>query len=73
MREVKKKEWQILREKKKNRGEKRKREGEKEEYETGTGKRRCEGFVSVEAFEIFSQGGDLGDLFWKDPLEEFEN
>ena len=41
------------------RGEKRKREEENEENETGTVRRRCEGFVSVEAFEIFSQGRDL--------------
>ena len=37
-------------------GEKRKREEEKEKNEMRTVKRRCEGFVSVEAFEIFSQG-----------------
>ena len=37
-------------------GEKRKREEETEENETVTVKRRCEGFVSVEAFEILSQG-----------------
>ena len=35
---------------------KRNREEEKEENETETGKRRCEGFVSGETFEIFSQG-----------------
>ena len=40
---------------KKKRGEKRRREGEKEENETETLKRRCEGFVSVEAFEVFSE------------------
>ena len=34
-------------------GEKREREEEKEENETVTVKRRCDGFVSVEAFEIF--------------------
>ena len=53
-----------------------KREEEKEENETGTVKRRCEGFVSLDAFEILSQMGDLescGDLSWKDFLEEFEN
>ena len=33
-------------------GEKRKRKEEKEENETGTVKKRCEGLVSVEAFEI---------------------
>ena len=36
------------------RGEKRKREGETEENKTERVKRRCDGFVSVEAFEIFS-------------------
>ena len=36
-------------------GEKRKREEEKEENETVTVKRRCEGFVSVEAFEFLSK------------------
>ena len=57
-------------------GEKRKREEEKEENETGTVKRRCEGCVSVEAFEIFSQGGDsesCGDLSWVDLLEKRED
>ena len=37
-----------------------------------TGK-RCDGFVSVEAFEIFSQVGDLescGDISWEDLLVE---
>ena len=38
------------------RGEKRKREGEKEENETVTVKRTCEGFASVEAFDIFVKG-----------------
>ena len=42
--------------KKEEKGEKRKREEEKEESDTGTGKRRCEDFVSVEAFDIFGQG-----------------
>ena len=37
-------------------GEKRKREVEKEENEPETVKRRCEGFVSVEAYEICGQG-----------------
>ena len=48
--------------------EKREREEEKEENETVTVKRRCEGLVSVEAFEIFSQGRDVesfGDLSWE--------
>ena len=53
--------------KEEERVEKRKREDEKEENETPTVKRRCEGIVSVEAFEIYSQGGDVescGDLSW---------
>ena len=33
-----------------------KREEEKEESDTGTGKKRCEDFVSVEVFDIFGQG-----------------
>ena len=72
MREVKKKEGHKLR-KKEEKGEKRKREEEKEEYEAVTVKRRCEGFVSVEPFEIFSLGRDLescGDLSWDDLLGE---
>ena len=54
-------------------GEKRKREEENEENQTVTVKRRSEGFVSVEAFEFFSQGGDLeicGDLSWRDLCEK---
>ena len=43
------------------------REGEKEENETGTDKRRCEGFVSVEAVEI------CGDLSWEDVSDEPED
>ena len=57
-------------------GEQTKREAEKEENKTGTVKRRCEGFVSVEAFEIFSQGRDLescDDLSWEDPLEKHKD
>ena len=38
------------------RGEKRKREEEKEENNTERVKRRCDGCVSVEAFEISSRG-----------------
>ena len=51
----------------KERGAKRKREVEKEENKTESVKRRCDGSVSVEAFEIFSQGRDLescGGLSW---------
>ena len=46
-------------EKEEERSEKREREGEKEEDETETVKRRCEGFVSVEALENFCQERDL--------------
>ena len=56
------------------RGEKRRRNGEKEN-ETEIVKRRCEGFVSVEAFEIFIQVGDLescGDLSCEDLLDKPE-
>ena len=56
----------VSNENEEERSEKRRREGEKEENETATAKRRCEGFVSVEAFAIFSQGRDLescGDIF----------
>ena len=41
---------------KEERSEKRRREGKKEENEARSVKRRCVGCVSVEAFEIFSQG-----------------
>ena len=37
------------------RGEKRKRQEEKGENKTGRVQRRCDGLVSVEALEIFSQ------------------
>ena len=56
--------------------EKRKSKEEKEENETVTVKRRCEGFVSVEAFEIFSPWGDSennGGLSWEDPLEKLDD
>ena len=58
------------------RGEKRRREGKKEENDTGTVKRRCGGFVSVESFAIFSQGRDVescGDLSWEDLLDKSED
>ena len=44
-----KKEIDVVREYIRKTGEKRKREN-------GTGERRCEDFVSVEAFETFGQG-----------------
>ena len=62
--------------KEEEKGEKRKREEEKEENETATGKRRCDGFVSVAAFEVLSQGRDLencGHISWEDLLEEPED
>ena len=43
-----------MRRMKKERGQKRTREEEKEENKTGGVERRCEGFVSVEAFLNFS-------------------
>ena len=51
---------------------KRKREEEKEENETEKVKRRCDGFVSVEPFEIFSQGEDLESCggSWEDLVEK---
>ena len=70
MSKVKKKVKLKLRERKKKKGETRRREEEKEEIETETGKRRCEGFVSVEPFEFFSQGRDsesCGDVSWEHP------
>ena len=77
MREVKKKGRQEPRRMKKKRERKeKKREEEKEENEKETVKRKCEGLVSVEAFEIISQGRDLesfGDLSWNDPLEKPED
>ena len=57
MRKVKKKEAEAEG-KGEEKGEKRKSNEEKEENETVTVKRRCEGFVSVEAFEIPSHGRD---------------
>ena len=53
-----------------------KREEEREEIETTTVRRRCEGFVSVEAFEIFSQREDVescGGFSWEHLLEEPED
>ena len=71
-RERSKEERQAKAEKWRRKGEKRTRE---EEDETETVKRRSEGCVSVEAFEICSQGKDLecyGALPWRDPLEELD-
>ena len=52
---------------KEKRVEEKKRKGEKEENETVTVERRCVGFVSAEAFDIFSQGEGLescGGFSW---------
>ena len=41
-----------------------------------TVKRRCGGFVSVEAFNIFEHGGDVescGDLSWEDLLSDCQS
>ena len=60
--------------KEEQKGQKRKSEEEKEN-ETETVKRRCEGLVSVEAFDIFGQGRDVesvGDLSWEDPLQKLD-
>ena len=46
----------VSNENEEERGEKCRREGKKDENGTVTAKRRCEGFVSVEAFESFCQG-----------------
>ena len=76
MREEQKKEKLKLRENEKKREKRGKEKRRKKENETVTGKRRCVGFVSVEAFEIFSQGEDLvscGDISWEDLLEEPED
>ena len=62
--------------KEEEKGEKRKREEEKEENETVTVERRCEVFVSVEAFEILIQRGDsesCGDVSWERLMEEPED
>ena len=61
---------------KEERGKKRRREEEKEVNETESAKRRCVGFVSVEAFDIFSQSGDLescGGLSRRNLLEKSED
>ena len=59
-------------EKEGKREEKRKRDEEKEENETVSAKRRCVGFISADASDIFSQGEDLescGGHSWGDLLE----
>ena len=50
--------------------------GRKKRAKPGHFKRRCEGFVSVEASEIFRQVGHLescGGLSWGDPLEMLDD
>ena len=56
LREVKKKEWQKLRRMKKKRVKRGKEKRRKKRTTRRQSKRRCEGCVSVEAFEIFGQG-----------------
>ena len=67
---------EIGKETKEEMGKKRRREEEKEENETGSVVRRCVGFVSAQALDIFSQGEDLdscGGLSWEDLLEKPED
>ena len=67
---------EIGKETKEEMGKKRRREEEKEENEPESVKRKCVGSFSVEAFDIFSQGGDLescGGLSWRDFLEKPED
>ena len=55
--------------------QRKKRSGERREQKVSV-ERRCDGFVAVEAFEIFSQGRDLescGGLSWWDLLEKLED
>ena len=76
MREVKRKERQEQRRMKKKGSEMRNREEEKEENETVTVKSKRSGLSSVEALEIFSQGGDVescGGLSWEGLLEEHDD
>ena len=57
-------------------GEKRKTEEKKDENQLERVKRRRDGLVSVEAFEIFGQGRDLescGGLSWEDLVEKPED
>ena len=60
------------RETKENMCTKRTREEEREENETGSAKRRCVGFISAEASDIFSQGEDLESCgnSWSDFWDE---
>ena len=76
MRKVKKKEKFQAEGKGEVEGEKRRREEEKEENQTVTVKRRCEGLVSVEAYENFCVEGDVescGDVSWEDILDNPED
>ena len=55
------------------REEERKKEGEKEQNETVSAKRRCVGFISAEAFHIFSQEENFescGGVSWSDLLDD---
>ena len=64
---------QLGNEKKEARSGKRTREEEKEENETVSAKRRFVGYISAEAFDIFSQGEyveSCGGVSWSDLLEK---
>ena len=70
------KEESVVEESNENDEERRGEKGRREENGTVSVKRRCDGFVSVEAFDISSQGRDLescGDLSWGDLLEKPED
>ena len=54
--EMKERIMEINMETREEMGKKRRREEEKEENETGSGKRRCFGFTSVEAFTSSVKG-----------------
>ena len=65
---------EVSNENEEERSERREREEEKKENATGTVKRRCDGFLSVEAFQIFSREiWSCGDLSWVDLLDNIEN
>ena len=67
--------WKLANENEEERGENEEKR-RRERRERNVVKRRCEGFVSVEAFEILCQERDLescGDLSWKDFLDETED
>ena len=62
----------VSEENEEERSEKRKREEEKEENETVSVK-RCEGFGAVEAFDIFTEEGDLESCGLLDRTEDLSD